>query len=104
MALHREIAKKLRSHPDLWNIPINNIIKWRKLRGGLAPALMEWEHILNTSNKEEILLILENDSEESIMFCGSWFIEIKVNFIFQEIAHNNRKYRPKIKKRVVVIF
>lgn len=65
VALHREIAKKLRSYPDLWSIPISNITKWRKLRGGLTPALMEWEHILNTSTKEEILLILESDSEES---------------------------------------
>lgn len=65
LALHREIAKKLRSNPDLWNIPINNIAKWRKMRGGLTPALLEWEHILNTYTKEQILSILENDSEES---------------------------------------
>lgn len=65
MALHREIAKKLRSNPALWNIPINNIAKWRKMRGGFTPAFIEWEHILNTYTKEQILSILENDSEES---------------------------------------
>jgi hypothetical protein len=65
IALHKEIAKKLRNNPDLWDIPIKNLIKWKKINGRLTPALVEWEHILNTNTKEEILSILESDSEES---------------------------------------
>jgi hypothetical protein len=65
IALHKEIAKKLREHPDLWDIPIKNIIKWKKMNDRLAPAFVEWEHILTTNTKEEILFILESDSEES---------------------------------------
>lgn len=65
IALHKEIAKKLRNNPVLWDIPIKNIIKWKKKSDGLALAFVEWEHILNTSTKEEILSILESDSEES---------------------------------------
>jgi len=65
IALHREIAKKLRRKPSLWDIPKKNIVKWKKMRGRLTPAFIEWEHILNTNTKEQILSILESDSEES---------------------------------------
>jgi hypothetical protein len=64
-ALHKEIAKMLRSNPSLWEIPKNNIIKWKKRRGKLTPAFIEWDHILNTNTKEQILSILESGSEES---------------------------------------
>jgi len=64
-ALHRAIAKKLRTNPDLWDIPKKNLARWKHTEGGLPPALMEWEHILNTKTKEQILAILESDSEES---------------------------------------
>jgi hypothetical protein len=65
IALHREIAKKLRSNPSLWEIPKNNIDRWKKMKERLSTALSEWEHILNTNTKEQILSILESDSEES---------------------------------------
>ena len=71
IALHREVAKKLRSNPDLWEVPKNNIAKWRKKNGRLTAALAEWEHILNTNTKEQILSILESDSEESIRLLSS---------------------------------
>ena len=64
-ALHREIAKKLRNNPSLWDIPKNNLARWRKMKGKLVPALVEWELMLNTNTKEQILAILESDSEES---------------------------------------
>ncbi len=35
------------------------------MKGDLVPALMKWEHILNTNTKEQILVILKGDSEES---------------------------------------
>ena len=64
-ALHREIAKKLRKNPDLWDIPKKNLARWKRMKGGLPTALMEWELILNANTKEQILAILEGDSEES---------------------------------------
>lgn len=70
-ALHREIAKKLRDNPRLWEIPQRNIEKWKQLRGRLMPALMEWERILQKSKKEEILQILEGESEESVRLLSS---------------------------------
>lgn len=39
--LHKEIAKKLKSNPSLWDIPRNNIVKWKKGSGKLAPAFIE---------------------------------------------------------------
>lgn len=35
------------------------------------PALLEWEHILDTHTKEQILSIIEGDSEESIRLRSS---------------------------------
>ncbi len=71
IALHQEIVKKLRSHPSLWAIPRNNLAKWKKMRGGLPPALVEWEKILTTHSKEQILSLLESESEEAIRLRSS---------------------------------
>ena len=64
-ALHKAIAQKLRSDPSLWDIPKYNIMKWNKNRRQPIVAYLEWDQILNTNSKEQILLILESDSEES---------------------------------------
>lgn len=64
-ALHQEIVKKLRSDPELWAVPNNNLIKWKKINRWLAPALTEWERILNTYPKDQILSLLEGDSEDA---------------------------------------
>lgn len=65
LALYKEIAKKLRRNSHLWDIPRKNIAMWKKQKGRLAPALMEWEELLNTKSREQIIAILESDSEES---------------------------------------
>ncbi len=70
-SLHREIARKLRRNPALWNIPKNNISRWKKRRKRLTPALMEWEHILDKLAKNRILSILEGESEDSIRLRSS---------------------------------
>ena len=71
IALHKAIAKKLRNNPGLWEIPKNNMVKWKKKNGRLAPALIKWQHILNTNPKEQILSILESSSEESVRLRSS---------------------------------
>ena len=68
--LHREISKKLKSNPSLWDVPRNNLMKW-KGSGKLAPALIEWDRILNTKTKEQILSILESGSEEAVRLRSS---------------------------------
>ncbi len=69
--LHREIATKLRRNPDLWDIPKNNIARWKKRRKRPMPAHIEWEQILERLAKKEILSILEGESEESIRLRSS---------------------------------
>ena len=63
--LHREIAKKLITDSKLWEIPKRNIARWKTRRGRLTLATREWKRILETNTKEQILLILESNSEES---------------------------------------
>lgn len=53
-ALHRKIAEKLRNNPELWEIPINNIVKWRKMKSRLTPAIIEWECILDTNTNKAL--------------------------------------------------
>ncbi len=70
-ALHKEIAKKLRNNPGLWDIPINNIIRWKKNRKSIISPIAEWEYILTKHSKEQILALIVSDSEESIRLRSS---------------------------------
>lgn len=70
-ALHQEIAKKLRLDADLWDVPIKNLENWIKMKPALHPALMEWKDILSHNTMEEILSILESNSEEAIRLRSS---------------------------------
>ena len=63
--LHIKIAAKLRDHPNLWRIPWQNLQRWEKEMQRLPPALAEWRQILQTTPREEILALLESDSEEA---------------------------------------
>jgi DUF438 domain-containing protein len=69
--LHKEIAKRLRDNPKLWTIPKRNIDRWKKEKTTAALAYAEWECLLDTLTREEILAILENDSETSIRLRSS---------------------------------
>lgn len=64
LALHREIARKLREDPSLWRIPLENIARWKRRTGILSPAVLEWEQLLATQSPAQILEILESDAEE----------------------------------------
>ena len=71
IALHKEIAKKLRNNPALWDIPRKNLERWKHLKDGLTPAFEEWERVFHKYTKEQILFLLESDSEESIWLRSS---------------------------------
>lgn len=71
LALHREIARKLRDNPALWQIPKENLLKWKERSGYQPPALWEWEHLLNTQSHEQILGILESDTEDAVRLRSS---------------------------------
>ncbi len=65
------IAKKLRKNPELWEIPMNNIGRWKKAMRNPAASMLEWEKIFRKYGKQKILRILEGDSEESIRLRSS---------------------------------
>lgn len=69
--LHIQVAGKLRDHPDLWQIPWQNLLRWEKEMERLPPALSEWRQILQTLSREEILALLESDSEEALRLRSS---------------------------------
>lgn len=71
IALHKEIAKKLKSNPALWAIAKKNLARWKKMNDWLPPALIEWERILNTYPKDQILSLLESDSDEAVRLRSS---------------------------------
>ena len=62
---HTQIAKKLRVEPQLWSIPEHNLQRWKKRMGSLPLSLYEWDRIFHTYSKEDILEILESNSEEA---------------------------------------
>jgi len=70
-SLHREVIKKLKNNPVLWNIPTANLDRWKNEKNGLTLALLEWEDIFKTKTKEQILSILNSNSEDSIRLRSS---------------------------------
>jgi hypothetical protein len=70
-ALHKKIARKLRENPDLWNIPFENLKRWRRGGAQTPSAQLEWERILRESESERVLALLESDSEESVRLRSS---------------------------------
>jgi len=71
IALHQEVAEKLRRNPALWDIPRKNLERWKQLQDGLSRALEEWDDIFRQKNKEQILALLGSDSEEAIRLRSS---------------------------------
>lgn len=70
-ALHRAIAKKLKMNPSLWSIPKNNIQRWKKERKGIMASVVEWERILSSHNRDQVLALIESDCEESVRLRSS---------------------------------
>ena len=71
VALHKEIAEKLKSNPALWDIPRKNLARWKQRHDGLSRALEEWERIFHQKTNEEIISLLESVSEESMRLRSS---------------------------------
>lgn len=67
--MHRRIGEKIRRNPLLLEIPRSNLKRWMQDESSQgwppSPELREWERILRTYPVEDILKILEEDSEEN---------------------------------------
>ena len=71
LALHGEIARKLRRNPALWQIPDGNLLKWKERRAAQSSALCEWENIMKTLSHEEMLSFLESETEDAVRLRSS---------------------------------
>ena len=62
LALHRAIAEKLRAHPALLEIALDNLDRWTLMRSRSQPYWDAWREILSRP-LPEILDLLEEESE-----------------------------------------
>jgi hypothetical protein len=66
--MDKRIAQKIRQEPSLMEIARSNLKRWmdeEQSRGWpVSRALQEWDSILTTYSFEDIMRILEEDSEE----------------------------------------
>ena len=77
LAYHKAIAKKLKEHPKLWSIPLDNIQRWSTGEHGLRDFYSEWLVIFKTSTKNHILsLIVKNDENATRLRSNSPFTGI----------------------------
>ena len=61
LALHAAVAEKLAAQPQLLDVARANIARWRKT--GPAPALCEWEDLIERMPLPRLLEILRSPSE-----------------------------------------
>lgn len=62
LELHRAIAEKLRSQPELMEIARENLARWSAKRGRSQPYWDAWREILDRP-LEEVLQLLVEDTE-----------------------------------------
>ena len=63
--LHREIVKRLKEDPSLWDKPLSNIERWTNDKGELPLCYFVWKTILTTWPKEKILKLLVSRSQRA---------------------------------------
>ena len=61
LALHRAIAEKLRSQPELLEIAWDNLNRWSAMKGSSQPYLDQWRNLLQFP-LEDLLVLLQEDS------------------------------------------
>lgn len=62
LALHRAVAEKLRTHPELIEIARENLSRWYAGAGRSQPYLDEWRRILDLP-LEEVFALIQQDGE-----------------------------------------
>lgn len=88
--MDKRISQKIRENPSLLEIPRSNLKRWisdERSLGRVSPGLQEWNEIFSTHSVDEILRILDDDSEESDRlrhsspFCGILTEEERQEFL-----------------------
>lgn len=65
LALHVAVLRRLRENPELWEIPLRNLDRW-KGQDGEEPMYQVWRHILTTRTHDEISKLLVSRSDHAI--------------------------------------
>ncbi|MBI4657931.1 MAG: hypothetical protein HY735_03620 [Verrucomicrobia bacterium] len=63
LALHDAVAKKLAEHPELLEVARRNLRRW--LAQNRQPALLEWQHLLDTLPFNDLLALLRSTDERA---------------------------------------
>jgi hypothetical protein len=63
LALHAAVAEKLAAQPQLLDVARTNLARWRKT--GPAPALREWEDLIERMPLPRLLELLRSPSESA---------------------------------------
>lgn len=67
-ALHRAVAEKIRSRPELMAVARQNLDRWiaqEEQHGQVSRGLLDWKRIFETHTTEQILNLLCEQSEEA---------------------------------------
>ena len=64
LEMSRIIARKIQRKPELMRIARENLQHWKKVRRPCPQAVKEWEIILKTNDREQVLEILTQDNDE----------------------------------------
>ena len=68
----KAIVLKLEHDRRLWQVPLQNLKRWKAARNGeLAPSLLEWETILSSEPRHKIMAILVGTDENSMRLRSS---------------------------------
>jgi hypothetical protein len=67
LELHRAIAQKLRTHPELLEIARDNLERWSQTAAHSTPYLGEWSRILDRPLPEILELIVEESEHMTAM-------------------------------------
>lgn len=68
-ALHQAIAEKIRHHPQLLEVPQQNLDRWMKnASDGIKPIFAEWKNMIENWPLEKLLAFLVETSERASQF------------------------------------
>ena len=68
----KAIVKKLEHDRRLWQVPLENLKRWKAARNGELPLpLLEWETILSSEPRHKIMAILVGTDENSMRLRSS---------------------------------
>jgi hypothetical protein len=63
LALHEAVAAKIEANPELVDVARGNLARW--LRTHPAPALLEWQRLLDETPLPQLIALLRSEGERA---------------------------------------